>query len=176
MAHTSSHGAHDHGSYGAHDHGHGPAHQANHEVTDIPLTGTTRVAILSLVIIAMIMAVIYGIWGVLASRVRQQDTRPPPMADSAYGNRLPAVPRLQSVPGTDLAAYRRAHQEKLASYGWVDKNAGIARIPIDRAIELMAERASTIAAPPPAAPTGTPAPAAPEPKPADAKPAAAAAH
>jgi hypothetical protein len=127
------------------------------------------------------MAVMYGLWGFFASRVRQQDTPPPPMADAAYGARVPALPRLQSKPASDLGAYRRTQQEKLSSYGWVDKNAGIARIPIDRAIELLAERANTIADPqlattPPAAPQPSAQPAAspaaqPVPKPAE-KPAA----
>jgi len=159
MAHT------DHG-HGAHDSGHAVA--VNHEVTDVPLTGTTRAAILSLVIVAIIMAVIYGMWGLYLSRVRQQDTPPPPMADSAYGTRVPVLPRIQSMPATDLASYRKAQLDKLTSYGWVDKNAGVARIPINRAIELMAERASTIAdpQPAPAAQPGQPAPKPAEPKPA----------
>jgi hypothetical protein len=163
------------------DHAHAaPDPELHHEVTDIPLTGTTRVAILSLVIIGIIMAAMYGLWAFFASQARQADTPPPPMADSAYGTRVPAVPRLQSKPSGDLAGYRRTQQEKLTSYAWVDKNAGIARIPVDRAIELLAERASTIADPQlattPAAPQPSAQPAAspaapPAPKPAE-KPAA----
>jgi len=164
MAHTSPHGAP--------DHGHVPP--VNHEVTDVPLAGITRVATLSLVIVGIIMAAIYGMWGIYASRLRQQDTPPPPMADKAYGSRLPQMPRLQSAPSIDLAAYRRAQREKLSTYGWVDKGGGVVHIPIDRAIELMAERASTIAAPQqtPAIAPGAPPGTAPAPKPAAPKPAA----
>jgi hypothetical protein len=36
--------------------------------------------------------------------------------------------------------YRAAQQQKLNSYGWVDRSAGTIRIPIERAIELTAQR------------------------------------
>jgi hypothetical protein len=35
---------------------------------------------------------------------------------------------------------RLGETEKLTSYGWVDKEGGIARIPIDRAMEVMLQR------------------------------------
>jgi hypothetical protein len=162
MAHT------DHG-HGAHDSADSVA--AGHEVTDIPLAGTTRVGMLTLAVVATIMAVMYGLWGLFESRLRQQDTPPPPMADSAFGKRVPALPRLQSQPAPDLASYRKAQRDKLASYGWVDQGAGVARIPIDRAIELMAERASTIADPQPAAAAPAAQPGQPAPTPAEPKPA-----
>ena len=52
----------------------------------------------------------------------------------------PPEPRLQASPVQDLQAMQRADAEKLHSYGWVDESAGIARIPIDRAIDLLAQR------------------------------------
>ena len=35
---------------------------------------------------------------------------------------------------------RQGEAEKLSSYGWVDKDGGVARIPIDRAMEVMLQR------------------------------------
>lgn len=49
-------------------------------------------------------------------------------------------PRLQVSPEADLEQWLAAEHEKLNSYGWVNREAGIVRIPIDRAIELIAER------------------------------------
>ncbi len=49
-------------------------------------------------------------------------------------------PRLQVFPKVDLAQYEAAEEAKLASYGWVDRAAGIAHVPITRAMELLAER------------------------------------
>jgi hypothetical protein len=49
-------------------------------------------------------------------------------------------PRLQATPTTDLAKLKQADLARLNGYGWVDREAGIAHIPIDRAIEFVASR------------------------------------
>ena len=55
--------------------------------------------------------------------------------------RLPPEPRLQAHPIKDLEELRKAETELLTTYGWVDKSAGTVRIPVARAIELLAQRA-----------------------------------
>lgn len=55
------------------------------------------------------------------------------------GNVAPA-PRLQTNPQADLAGFAAAEEKRLHSYGWVDQDAGIVHIPIERALELIAER------------------------------------
>ena len=44
------------------------------------------------------------------------------------------------MPAQELQQWRAAEEESLRSYGWVNKEAGIVRIPIARAMELLAER------------------------------------
>ena len=39
-----------------------------------------------------------------------------------------------------MKAMKAAEQEVLESYDWIDRDAGLVRIPIERAIELLAER------------------------------------
>jgi hypothetical protein len=39
-----------------------------------------------------------------------------------------------------LRTLRESEKERLTTYGWVDRKAGIVRIPIDRAIDLVAQR------------------------------------
>jgi len=48
-------------------------------------------------------------------------------------------PALDADLGAQLADLRRAETEALSTYAWVDKNRGVARIPIDRAMDLMAQ-------------------------------------
>jgi hypothetical protein len=55
-------------------------------------------------------------------------------------SRLPPEPRLQTNPRQDLRDLRSAEDTVLTGYGWVDKNAGIARIPIGEAMKLTVER------------------------------------
>lgn len=49
-------------------------------------------------------------------------------------------PRLEVKPGASLAEFRAAEDADLNSYGWIDRNAGTLRIPIDRAMQIILER------------------------------------
>ncbi len=49
-------------------------------------------------------------------------------------------PVLQIDAVADLHQLQAEQETQLNSYGWVDKGAGVAHIPIDRAIELLAEQ------------------------------------
>jgi len=70
-------------------------------------------------------------------------------------------PQLQPDPVADYNVYHLTDEQILNSYGWVDQQAGITRVPIDRAMDLLVERGLPWKAP------GTgPAPTAPNPNPA----------
>jgi hypothetical protein len=49
-------------------------------------------------------------------------------------------PRLEENERTELRSFIEDQDRQLATYDWVDKNKGIVRIPIDRAMELIAKR------------------------------------
>ena len=55
-------------------------------------------------------------------------------------NRQPPEPRLQTKPREELRAMRAQEDELLNSYGWVDKPAGIVRIPIEEALKITVQR------------------------------------
>lgn len=50
------------------------------------------------------------------------------------------VPHLQLAPPEDLGKFRALEETELNSYGWIDRTAGVVRIPIARAMELVLER------------------------------------
>lgn len=64
----------------------------------------------------------------------------PHLGINAKALRLPPEPRLQTNGPKDLAAMRAAEQRVLAQYAWVDPDHGIVRIPINRAIDLLARQ------------------------------------
>lgn len=73
------------------------------------------------------------------SKSFQSADRPPsPLATTLPAE--PPEPRLQVLPAADLAKVRAEEQATLNSYAWIDAQSGLVRIPIDRAIELLAER------------------------------------
>jgi hypothetical protein len=133
----------------AHTESHGQVHgqRLNHETTDVSLKGITRLAILSLAIIAAVMLLMFGAWAFFVNRAQVAEGPVPPLLDRNMGSRVPPMPRLQTVPIGDLQRYRQVQNERLRSYGWVDRAAGVAHIPIERAMDLMAERADSIANP-----------------------------
>ena len=55
-------------------------------------------------------------------------------------NRLPPEPRLQTNPRADLADLRAQEENVLETYGWIDKNASVVRIPIEEAMKLTVQR------------------------------------
>ena len=57
---------------------------------------------------------------------------PPPLRNDA--------PRLEVTPKEDLQRFDRSEAELTNSYGWTDRSRGTVRIPVDRAIELLAQR------------------------------------
>lgn len=64
---------------------------------------------------------------------------PPPALPEAREPHLPPGPQLQTEFTADIEALRRSEEELLDRYSWIDREAGRVRIPIERAIELIAE-------------------------------------
>jgi hypothetical protein len=86
--------------------------------------------------------VIFGvIVSALAFRffVRRQPLGPP-AAPFENVRQLPPEPRLQVEAPQDLKRYRADQDEILSSYGWIDQKAGIVRIPIDQAMDILLQK------------------------------------
>jgi hypothetical protein len=66
--------------------------------------------------------------------------RPATTALPAQSSAPGATAILQPAPAGDLHAYRRQKRAELERYGWADRKAGLAEIPIERAMQLMAAR------------------------------------
>lgn len=62
-----------------------------------------------------------------------------PLSPLAAKPAEPAEPRLQSNPPADMRTFRAQEDAALHSYGWVDQSAGVVRIPIERAMKIVAE-------------------------------------
>ena len=64
----------------------------------------------------------------------------PPASPFENVRMLPPEPRLQVTAPQGLKQYRAAQDEILNSYGWVDQHAGVVRIPIDRAMDILLQK------------------------------------
>lgn len=64
---------------------------------------------------------------------------------------LPPGLRLQTDAPADLKSYRAGQDKILAGYGWVDPHAGVVRIPVERAMELLLQKGYPVRGSSPAA-------------------------
>lgn len=87
----------------------------------------------SALIAAVVVVLIFLVWF-----YRMVAPAPPQQATTT--RRLPPGPVLQANPAVDMAKFRQREEQKVSSYGWVDRNAGIAKVPVQRAMEMVAER------------------------------------
>lgn len=124
----------------AHTDPHDTPHDAavGHETTDASVGGVERFLIVTGLFLVVSFALMWLMYTQFRSREAALDVAPSPVSQR-QGDRLPPLPRLQRAPATDLSAFREAEQAELDAWGWVDQSSGIARIPVARAIELVAE-------------------------------------
>ncbi|HXF59560.1 MAG TPA: hypothetical protein VN539_07025 [Candidatus Saccharimonadales bacterium] len=108
-----------------------------HEERDL----SVRVIVIFAVALVAFGLAAQGLVGALFTRYhvreKQRDTPPSPLREAKF---QPSAPRLQVNPAGDLETIRRREKQLLSSYGWVDRDHGTVRIPVDQAMKRIAER------------------------------------
>ena len=106
---------------------------AGHEEKDVNVwaVGKFGIALAALCIAALLL--LFGL-------LRYFQSRENPAGEATAVSGPPPEPRLQESPVHDLKQMRDAEDQILGSYGWVDRQKGIVRLPIGRAIDLLAQR------------------------------------
>jgi hypothetical protein len=118
----------------------GPSHDSvHHEASDVDLRGVLRFGLGLLVVGIVIHLAVWLLFLYFADRATSRTGPQYPLAKDQE-NRLPPEPRLQTNPRQDLRDLRASEDAILNSYGWVDKNTGTMRIPIDEAMKLAVDR------------------------------------
>ncbi len=110
-----------------------------HEERDVDARPVALAALVLAIVIGASVVSMDLLFRLLASRQAQQSAPQSPLAGQ-YGLKEPPAPRLQTAPLKDLQDLRARDAAALQSYAWVARDAGVVRIPIARAIEILAER------------------------------------
>lgn len=82
----------------------------------------------------------------LTSHLAASSDAPPPPSRAALGKDYPPEPRLQGMPGHEFDAQKdlryklKADLDANEKLEWIDKNAGIAQIPVEDAMKIIAEK------------------------------------
>ena len=109
-----------------------------HETRDVNIRAIFAFGAGLLIAGLLIHFLIWLLFGYFSSREALRTPAYPLAAGQA--ERLPPEPRLQTNPREDLRNLREAEDAVLRSYEWIDKNAGVVRIPIDEAMKLTVMR------------------------------------
>ncbi|MCC6849598.1 MAG: hypothetical protein IT294_13935 [Deltaproteobacteria bacterium] len=116
-----------------------PDASTGHEESDVaPASIGLSVLGLGAIAVAAFVAMLV-LFNVLA-RLQAAQTSPPNPLAARYGLKEPPAPRLQTDPRQDLVDLHAREAAAIRAYGWVDKQAGVVRVPVERAIALLAER------------------------------------
>jgi len=140
------------GGHGAPDAGGGPAdHELDFRGILGFVGGLTAVTL-------VVMGLMWGVTVLFKGSLARRDPAPPALAEAREA-RVPPGPNLQPNPTADLASFRAAEEAELATWAWVDQEKGAARVPVERALEIVASRGLPAPPPmPPPAPAGETAP------------------
>ena len=115
------------------------AEPVHRETTDVNIGGIVVFVIVLLVAGVVVHAGVWAMYRYFEKHASRPAIAEFPLATNAL-RRLPPEPRLQIDPRDDLSNMRRAEEQVLTSYGWVDRNTGVVRIPIEQAMKLTVER------------------------------------
>ncbi len=105
------------------------------EHADVPAEG---VIVFIACLIGSIIVILLIVWGLFAAfRSMRTEAQPFPTPKASMA---PPEPRIQYAPRMDLQTLRAQEDAILHTYGWVDRSSGTVRIPIDRAMDIIAQR------------------------------------
>jgi len=89
------------------------------------------------------IVVVFAMWAMfdyLFSREDAKNAASPAASMLNERPKLPPEPRLQAEPKIELKDLRADEEAILSSYAWIDPNKGIVRIPINQAIDMVAQK------------------------------------
>jgi hypothetical protein len=131
---------------------------AGHEHTDADVWIIVKFG-LWLAVAAVVIHIGMGFLFGLFVQTREQTEQVFPLA-AGQAPRLPAAPRLQTIPVNEIYEFRQREEQVLSTYGWINREDGRVQIPIAEAMRLTVERGLPVRAVPPVTADQTPAPAA----------------
>lgn len=108
-----------------------------HERKDADVINLMMIALLLVLIIAICLMICAGVLHFLN---RGRETKLSPRAQMTKDVASFPVPQLIEHSGDEWKKTQSVQRKDLESYGWIDRPAGIVRIPIDRAMQLLVER------------------------------------
>lgn len=116
----------------------GQAPHEGHEARDVNVSMVTKVGIGLVALCLISVALVFGLFKFF--ELREAAKQAPAEATGVQATRIPPEPKLQTTEPADLKQIHASEDHILGTYGWVDRQKGVVRLPISRAMELLAQR------------------------------------
>ena len=113
-----------------------PHRRVGHETSDASPSYVGLFALGLTLMIALVLPLLAWMFWRFEAAAKRADAPLSPLA----GDQTPLPPVLQDDPTAELALIRRVEEQRQSSYGWIDPDMRIVRLPIERAIEVLSER------------------------------------
>ncbi len=108
-----------------------------HEKKDADVTAITLIAVGALLLVLFVQLTV---WMTLRHLRLARGAKTQSAALGTASSKQFPDPRLQADPAADLLTMRARDVQELDTFGWIDRKDGVFRIPIGRAMQLLAER------------------------------------
>ncbi len=111
----------------------------------------------TLLLIFTVLSMVFVDWLFDTMKSRSDAGQTPPSSTLRL-TETPASPQpaFSMYPARSLADFRRAEDRHLNTYGWLDREAGLGRIPVVRAMDILIEQGLPPVPPPKSSTEGTP--------------------
>lgn len=127
----------------------GPGPQGEFEHEDLSARAIFSFLLGLAVVCVVVYFILLGVYDLLDAYQRKHQPQPNPLVTTVETDTRTArpetrmkfpEPRLEVNERGELKDFRLDEETQLNTYGWVDQKAGVARIPIDRAMQLIVQR------------------------------------
>jgi len=130
--------------------------ETRHEESDVNVRALLWSVVIFIIFAGVTHLVLYAQFHAYARYFRNEASQPLTMM--GHPPAVPVTPRLQPFPSktilptantpvTDMADMRKAENESLNKAGWIDRQKGIVRLPIDVAKQLVVQRGLPVVTP-----------------------------
>ncbi len=117
---------------------HGPdgTNGSGHEHREVSVKLIVYAAAALAATILIVLVLMWGTFNLLKNQEQAEQRNSSPLAPAVQ---IPPEPRLEEHPWMSLLELRAREDHTLTTYGWQDQKSGVVRIPIERAMDIVAQ-------------------------------------
>lgn len=110
--------------------------QRKYAEMDGPVRGILGAGVILAAVVFLSLGLLQWIFNIFERRAERTDVPRHALAEERV---VPPEPRLLADPDTYYAEWIAGQREELVTPAWIDRSAGVVRVPVERAMELVLE-------------------------------------